>query len=199
MKSVLIIIVLSFIQFSVFAQIFPSDLWHDGKLVLVSEDTLVGKLKYDLTKGIVQVEVGKKLYTHSAKSIFFFTLFDVTSETYRTFYVLPYGLLSSYKVPVIFEVLLEGNLTLLCREYKAVKNIQDPYSYGSYSKEYLVYKYFFLDRQGNITEYKLKKNDLYNAVIKRQNQVIKFMKANNLHSDKRIDLIRIISFYNALL
>jgi len=181
------------------AQVFPSELWHEGKLVLVSEDTLQGKLKYDLPKGIVQIDLNEKVYTYSAKNIFYFELYDITSEHYREFYVLPYGVASSYKTPVIFEVLIEGNISLLSQEYVGVKNIQNPYSYGNYSKEVLVYDYFFLDKNGNITKYTQKKKDLLTALAKRKNQVVEYMKANRLRHDKRNDLVRIIAFYNALL
>jgi hypothetical protein len=199
MKSALIAIVFSFILQLGFSQEFPSEMWHEGKLVLVSEETVAGMLKYDQAKGIVQVEIDGKILTYSAKSIFHFEIYDITSESYREFYVLPYGLVTSYKAQVIFEVLVEGNLTLLCREYILSKNIQSPYSIGSYAKQVLAYDYFFLDRAGNITKYTLKKKDLYSAVSKRQNQVIEYMKANRLHHDKRNDLVRVIAFYNALI
>ena len=199
MKSALIAIVFSFILQLGFSQEFPSEMWHEGKLVLVSEETVAGMLKYDQAKGIVQVEIDGKILTYSAKSIFHFEIYDITSESYREFYVLPYGLVTSYKASVIFEVLVEGNLTLLCREYILSKNIQSPYSIGSYAKQVLAYDYFFLDRTGNITKYTLKKKDLYSAVSKRQNQVIEYMKANRLHHDKRNDLVRVIAFYNALI
>ncbi len=180
------------------AQRFPSEIWHDGKLVLASEDTIVGKLKYDLSQNLVQMQVGEKLYAYSAKSIFYFEIFDVTTESYREFYVLPYGLLSSYKIPVIFEVLVEGRVTLLSREAVVTRNIQDPFSYGTYTQDVLVYDYFFLDHEGNITRYTMKKKDLLDALSKRYNQVAEYMKANRLRADERNDLVRIIAFYNAL-
>jgi hypothetical protein len=199
MKSVLLTIFLTFVLYSGYSQTFPSEIWHEGKLFLVNDEEYTGKIKYDQTKGIVQVEVDEKVLTFSANSIFHFDIYDITSESYREFYVLPYGLLSSYKTPVIFEVLIEGNITLLSREYVAIENIQSPYSLGSYSKEILVYDYFFLNKNGDITKYTLKKRDLYSALSKREKEVMEFMKANRLHHDKRNDLVRIIAFYNALL
>ena len=199
MTSALLTILLTFILHSGFSQDFPSEMWHDGKLVLVSDQTISGLLKYDQVKGIVQVDRDGKVFTYSAKSIFHFEIYDITTESYREFYVLPYGLVTSYKAPVIFEVLVEGGLTLLSREYIMTKNIQSPYSIGSYAKEVLAYDYFFLDKEGNITKYTLKKKDLYNAVSKRQNQVIEYMKANRLHHDRRNDLVRVIAFYNAII
>ena len=174
-------------------------MWHEGKIVLTSDETLKGEIKYDLIRNIVQVDTGKKLYTYSAKSIFHFEIFDKTVESLREFYVLPYGLVTSYKAPVIFEVLVEGNITLLSREYITTKSIQNPYSYGTYQKEVVVYDYFFLDNKGNITRYSMKKRDLHIVLVKKKKQVLEYMKANRLDHDKRNDLVRIIAFYNALI
>ncbi|MCB0496462.1 MAG: hypothetical protein KDC79_10040 [Cyclobacteriaceae bacterium] len=186
------------------AQEFPSDLWHEGYLVLVNEDTLTGKLKYNLERDLVQVETSDKTYTFSAQKIFFFQIFDQTTDTYRQFYVLPYALVNQYEAPVIFEVLFEGKLTLLCREAIVMKTEHDnnPYPYGSrmsYSREVLEYTYYFLDDKGNIREYSMKKKDLLNALKDRAGKVNEFMKVNHLRADKRLDLIRIISFYNGII
>ena len=202
MRSLLTIIIL-FLTFPLFAQEFPSELWHEGKMVLVEEDTLVGKLKYDMTQDIVQVQVNDKMYTYGASKIFYFDIFDETVDYYRQFFTLPYGLISNYKVPVIFEVLIEGNITLLSREKIILKSSQINsaymYSPSSYNREVLTYEYFFLDRTGNITEYTLKKKSLFAALQKREQQVSKFIRTNGLRIDRRSDLIRIISFYNGII
>ena len=186
------------------AQDLPTEIWHEGVLILVNEDTLKGKLKYDMVRGLVQIETSGKTYTHGAKRIFYFKIYDETIESHREFYVLPYGLITSYKAPVIFEVLVEGNLSLLSREYITTKNVQssNPYNMGGYQgfqKEVLVYDYFFLDRSGNITAYNMKKKELLAAVAKRQSQVSEYMRSTKLRFDRRNDLIRIIAFYNALI
>lgn len=199
-----LIIFLTFIGTLTFAQDFPSEIWHEGKLVLVSEDTLVGKIKYDMKQDIVQVQTGEKMFTYGASKIFYFDIFDETVDYYRQFYTLPYGLISNYKIPVIFEVLMEGNISLLTREKISLKSSQlnSGYSYSPtsvYSREVLTYDYFFLDRVGNITAYTLKKKSLMAVLKKREQQVTKFIRSNGLHIDRRSDLIRIISFYNGII
>ena len=186
------------------AQEFPSDLWHEGMMVLVGEDTLKGKIKYNLEHNLVQVETNGKTYTFSAQKIFYFQIFDQTTDSYRQFYTLPYALVNQYEAPVIFEVLFEGKLTLLCREAIVVKTEHDnnPYPDGSrmsYSREVLDYIYYFLDDKGNITQYTMKKRDLLRVLKKRSDKVEEFMKVNHLRADKRIDLIRILSFYNGII
>lgn len=186
-----------------YAQQFPSEMWHEGKLVLANEEVYEGLLKYDLDRGIVQVEQEDKFLTFGANSIFYFKIFDLTVEANREFYVLPYGLVTSYKAPVIFEVLVEGNISLLCRERISSKNVTavNPnfYNTPTYQKNVLVYDYFFLDRQGNITPYNMKKKELMSVVSKRQSQVNEYIKQNRLKFDRRNDIIRIIAFYNALI
>ena len=186
-----------------YSQQFPSELWHEGKLVLANEEVFEGLLKYDLDRGVVQVEKEEKILTFGAQSIFYFKIFDVTVEANREFYVLPYGWLSNYKAPVIFEVLVEGNLTLLCREKISTKNVtaSNPYYFNTptYQQEVLIYDYYFLDRQGNITQYNLKKKELLDAVSQRRSQVDDYIKKNRLRFDRRNDLVRIIAFYNALI
>ncbi len=202
-KSLLII--LFFTSLSVKAQEFPSELWHQGMLVLVSEDSLSGKIKYNIEQDLVQIESGKKIYTFSGKKVFYFQIFDETVDAYREFYTLPYALINQYEAPIFFEVLVEGKLTLLCREAVVTKtvndNIANPYgSTMSYSRNMLVYTYYFLDHEGNITEYSsMKKRDLLRVLKKRAPKIEEYMKVNHLRADKRYDLSRIISFYNGIL
>lgn len=186
------------------AQEFPSDLWHQGMLVLVSEDTLSGKIKYNIEQDLIQIESAKKIYTYSGKKVFYFQIFDETVDTYREFYTLPYALVNEYEAPIFFEVLVEGKLTLLCREAVVSKTVNDnninPYgSSMSYSRNVLLYTYYFLDERGNITKYSMKKKDLLRVLNKRAGKIEEYMKVNHLKADKRFDLSRIISFYNGII
>lgn len=186
------------------AQEFPSDLWHQGMLVLVSEDTLSGKIKYNIEQDLIQIESAKKIYTYSGKKVFYFQIFDETVDTYREFYTLPYALVNEYDAPIFFEVLVEGKLTLLCREAVVSKTVNDnninPYgSSMSYSRNVLLYTYYFLDERGNITKYSMKKKDLLRVLNKRAGKIEEYMKVNHLKADKRFDLSRIISFYNGII
>ena len=52
-----ILFVLILISLAGFSQDFPSEMWHKGKLVLLSEDTVYGKVKYDLQNDAVQINV----------------------------------------------------------------------------------------------------------------------------------------------
>ena len=134
------------ITLSASAQQFPSDLWHDGKIVLLEGDTLKGSIKYDLQQDLQQYSVAEQRTTaYRARKVLFFEIFDATVRKYRSFYALPFTTTAGYRAPTFFELLAEGKMTLLSRESVEYRTYSSPYYMGSYSRLVLVYKYYFLD------------------------------------------------------
>ena len=210
MRKGLFIIFLLNLGFTGFAQDFPSELWHPGKLVLLSEDTIIGKIKYDLQNDVVQINVRNVLQTYSARKLLYFEIFDETIESHRHFYALPYSVQKNYEIPLLFEVLYEGHLSLLCREEIVTESVPqyNSYPYNSYygnnpysnqQRARLSYKYYFLDEKGGIQDYSMKKSELMTFFTKRQQQVKQYIKKNNLKHDRMRDLVRVTAYYNALL
>ncbi len=196
--------------FAGMSQDFPSELWHNGKIVLLTEDTIVGKLKYDLQNDVVQINVRNVMQTYSARKILYFELFDETIESYRHFYSLPYTVQKNYEIPLLFEVLYEGQLSLLCREEIVTENVPqyNSYPYNSYygtntfsggRRARLNYKYYFFDQRAGIQDYNLKKSELMTFFRSHQQQVKQYIKKNNLKHDRMRDLVRVTAYYNALL
>jgi hypothetical protein len=182
------------------AQDWPFEYWHEGKIVLLNGDTLRGQVKYDLQQDLLQYTYGtQKTEAYSARKVLFFEIFDRTVNRYRQFYALPYTTPSSYKAPVFFELLTEGKLTLLAREGLELRTYNSMYYYGaSYSRQVLVYKYFFLEEDGDIVEFTGNKNDLLDRMGKRSEEVEKYMKTNRLKYEDKYDLSKIVTYYNSL-
>ncbi len=191
------------------AQEFPSEIWHNGVLVTVDGDTLKGQIKYDLQTDAVQINTSRTIQTYSARKIHYFEIFDETIDSYRHFYALPYKVQANYEVPLLFEVLYEGQLSLLCREEIVTEAMPAynayPYSYyggtpyNSQSRTRLKYQYYFVDQQNGIQNYNMKKSELYSFFKKHQQEVKKYIKKNNLKHDRMRDLVRVTAYYNALL
>jgi len=197
MRSALIAISI-FIFSSGYAQHFASELWHDGKLVLDSGDTLKGAVKYNMQNDLVQLQAGGRNESYTARKVLFFEIFDNTVKHYRQFYSLPYSSTGSYKAPVFFELLEEGKLTLLCRESVEYRTYSSPYSfYGSYTRLVLVNKYFLLQENGEIKDVVDKKSDWLDLMGKRGEEVHKYAKANRLEFDNKEELVKIIDYYNS--
>jgi len=112
-----VFVLLFFLSAPVVAQQFPSDLWHEGKIILLEGDTLKGNIKYDLQQDLVQYGIADQRTTaFSARKVLFFEIFDTSVRKYRQFFALPFTTTSGYKAPVFFELLEEGKMTLLSRE-----------------------------------------------------------------------------------
>ena len=62
----------------------------------------------------------------------------------------------------------------------------------------LIYHYFFLDNEGNISEFKGSKSDLLNMMGRKSDDVEKYMKANRLKIDDKYDFARIVAYYNSI-
>ncbi|MBX2917136.1 MAG: hypothetical protein KF856_17835 [Cyclobacteriaceae bacterium] len=181
------------------SQQWSFELWHTGKMILDTGDTLRGLIKYDLQSDIIQLNSNNKLESYTARKILLFEIFDETVRRYRNFYSLPYSHTGQYKTPVFFELLQEGKLTVLTRENLEYRTTSSPYYfYGSYTRLVLINKYYILQENGNIEEFKGKKNDWLEYMPGKAEEVQRFAKKNRLSFDDKYDLSRIIEYYNSL-
>jgi len=185
---------------SAFAQQWPFELWHEGKIVLLEGDTLKGLVKYDLQQDMVQYSLSdKKTEAFTARKVLYFEIFDQSVRRYRQFFALPYTTPSQYKAPVFFELLEEGKMTLMAREALEYRTYNSMYYMGgAYSRQVLVYKYFLLEENGEIAEFSGSKNDLLDLMGKKSEEVEKYVKTNHLKYDDKYDLARIVAYYNSL-
>ena len=108
-----------------FSQRFSSDIFHKGYLVTAEKDTLKGELKYDLEANVLTLVGGGKTWSFSSHKIFYFEIFDKIQNNYRQFYSIPYNVNFDYKIPVFFEVVYEGKLSLLRREQIVTRSVNN--------------------------------------------------------------------------
>lgn len=180
---------------------FSSEEWHKGYLVTTKQDTISGLINYDMEANIVQVSKNENVRAFSSYKVFYFEIFDKIQQNYRQFYTLPYALKTDYETPVIFEVLYEGNLSLLARE-KIVQEVANTnsqvWSTVRVMQPKLEYDYYFLSRDGKLNFFNGQKSHLYLLLADKKNEVKRFIKENKLKTNLMRDLIRITSFYNSI-
>lgn len=182
-----------------YSQQWPFQYWHEGRIVLLNGDTLKGALKYDLEQNVVQFGQGEGTFeAFSSRKVLFFEIFDKSVNRYRQFYALPYTRAGSYATPTFFELLEDGKMTLLAREALEHRTYSYGFYGGSYTRQILVHKYFFLDEQGNINEFAGGKADLLNMMGRSADSVEKYMRSNRLRFDEKYDFARIVAYYNSL-
>jgi hypothetical protein len=180
-------------------QNYAFELWHEGKVVLETNDTINGLLKYDLQNDLLQVKVKSKLESFTSRKVLTFEIFDATVKRYRQFYSLPYSQNNTYKTPVFFELLCEGKLTVLAREKLEYRTVSSPfYYYGTYSTTVIVTQYYLLKANGIIEEFVGRKSDWLTVMENKEEEVKDFVKTNRLDYDDKYELTRIIDYYNTL-
>ncbi len=203
MKTFLTLILATFFSFSVQAQIFPSEVWHQGTAVLITDDTLSGLIKYNFVNDAIQIKTEDgRIRAFGAQNLFFFEVYDTGIKSYRQFYALPMQVSTDYMVPMLFEVLFEGRLTLLSRE-KIVQEghpfeVNDQMVFPKDARLMLAFDFYFLEKDGTINEYKPKKRKLLSIMDRKYNEVKKYIRRNKLRYDQISDLVRITAYYNAL-
>ncbi|SNS86413.1 hypothetical protein SAMN05421640_1577 [Ekhidna lutea] len=183
------------------AQQFSSEVFHEGFLVTTDKDTIKGDLKYDLDANLLSVIYRGKTMSFSSHKVFYFEIFDKILNNYRQFYSIPYTVNIDYKIPVFFELVYEGKLSLMAREHLVSQVVNSSSAYwggGSRTQTIIKYSYYFMDDKGKITFFTGKKRDLLDFMVKKQSHVKKFIKDNRLDTDEMADLIRITAFYNSI-
>lgn len=204
LKVCLLSISLFLLTFSAVTQDLPNQIWHPGKLVLESGDTLQGSLNYDFKTNLVQVSIDNKLKTFSSQNILFLSFHCQYFKRFRYMYSIPYRLKGSMNVPIFFEILAEGRLTLMAREYVVIESMNrygNPMyrpMHSNFSREILTYDYYFLTDNGDITLYTEKKKDLLDYFGRHQDEISRFMRRGKLKADRQQDLVRIVNYYNDL-
>lgn len=200
MNKVLILVGLFFCA-TLSAQDFPSQVWHDGHIVLIEGDTLTGQIRYNQETDVVEYMMPdmKTAIALTGQKILYAQIFDNITRQYRDFFALPYALNGDYETPILFEVLIEGKpLTLLSRERLEFRVVNSPYAGASYSRMEIVFTYFFLRENGEIEPFNGNKKQLLWLMRDKSSEVKKFIKSNRLRTERRSDLIKLVYYYNNL-
>ena len=189
--------------FNGYSQYIPSDYWHEGYVVTLEyNDTLSGSIKYDLSQNIIQIKNRDKIATISSRSILYFKIFDEKNKYYRTFYSLDFSMTSDYKVPFFFELIQEGRISLLAREYIVSENISSYYNpygnYGNTNRKKVEYTFYLLNKIGDITLFKGGKKELSSVMADRWEEMELYAQKNKLSYNILGDVTKIISYYNSL-
>ena len=174
--------------------------WHPGNLVLLSGDTLEGKIRYDIENDAVQIMLANELvHSFSGKKVLAFEFQEHPRRSKRRFYSLPYEQRSNFYTSRLFEVLYEGKLTLLCRPYmEHLIQEADDHEVTGKRKSDPHYEYYFVGDDGKVHLYRPRVGRLLAFMSAKHREVSSYMREHHLRCDEMRDLVRITAYYNAL-
>ena len=192
--------------------------WPKGRIVLTSGDTLTGPITYHRTEDIIRITLPDgTIQAYAPVNVSSFTVTDERGRFRQTFkpYLWNRGNdYSDYKAPAFFELISEGNYTLVKREILTTRShnyspiyaggygrYYDPYGYGYGNMRQLtvIQELFYIyNPKGEIISLRNPKRDL-DDLFGNQSKVMKeFVKRNNLEYDNSHDLARMVGHFNKL-
>jgi len=197
-------------SFGAFGQTFPSQQWRYGEAVLLTGDTIKGSMKYNLERQIIQFRKKDKVATYNASQLVTFAVKNDFVRN-RTFYSLPIKNKAGYTQPSLFEMISEGEVSLIGREYIAIvtafsnNSMIRPMDRRAYlaetvatGRKQLAYKLYIAKSSGEIVPLGESKKTILDAFGDQKSELKKYIRIAGLELTNVSDFIKIIRFYNSL-
>jgi len=188
---------------------FPSEMWHKGEVILADGNTMQGTIKYDILGDVIQVNRDDKIQTFAANQIQQFKILQEDIGRFRSFYTIPYLNKNGYRRPKFFELIFEGETSLLAREMILIttRPPRDPYFSrglrynpyaGSRSVRILDHDLFLMNSKGKITPLNKKRKDVIYSFDDKYTDLKKIIKSNRLKMNNIDDVATLVAEYNKL-
>lgn len=216
MKYLILFFLIS-LSITTWAQRFPSEEWYVGEATLSNGEEVTGQIKYDLELEAIQVEINGKLNTYNASQVVFFSIKPNEQRPKRLFYSLPFRNETGYARPKFFEVITQGEVSLIAREYIATRtqgvqrrpwigatrydplfNPDPRWNTTPTVREFLAYKLFIVTPEGKITELGDSKKEVIRAFDRNHNDLKKYIKQEKLRMESIADVSMLVQYYNKI-
>jgi len=181
----------------VFAQTFPFDIWHHGKVVVVGWDTLRGLVKYN-RQNFLEVMCNGKIDSLPSVKVVSFQIQDQSQKRVRQFFSLPYGETND-KPYFFFELISYGKLTVVSRETVEARTLSQGHVLAPPKiNSVLVEKYFLWDRRERIESFRGRRKDWLELFSIHSKEMLDYVNEQKLDFRIKYQLKQIIDFYNSL-
>ncbi len=191
---------------SAFAQEFSQNYWHNGEVHLkdTGSEPLVGKIQYNLETDQIQLTQGRnRVKSFHASQLSYVKFKDRLEGTTRHFFALPIRDAQGYTRIQLFELLIEGEVSLLSREkiVRRVQQVYDPYRpfSNTISTQVLEETYYLADATGEIREVGTRKGNLaWQAFPDMQDTMKSYYENERINVAYRDDMYKMVTYYNNL-
>lgn len=181
--------------------------WYKAELTLKDKTVLVGDFSYDLKAEKVQIKLEGRIETYDASQIELCIFYDEAIDLLRLMVALPYSEKAGYKRPKLFEVIVEGKITFLVREYIETKMNgrissrlrEDRYDNTIKLSDYVInldFNFYFVGEAGDIRAVKHTRKGVMSQFDGDHAQLEKYAITNNLKFDQLPDVAKLVEHYN---
>lgn len=207
-KTILSLTALFLIFHASYSQ-FKSNEIVSGFIITKTDDTLYGEIDFDFAYEIVQLYPdNRKLLAFSPSMIKNFCILKNQKiiRKYGT-YLWEVAEGSDYKRPSIFEIIYEDKFSLLSKEKRIsifnsfgdpVSSFYDPFYMPMYNSYEQIHKIFFITIDNHPTELFDLKYQIPIFFPKHQNQLLTYIKDNNIEIQNESKMINFTNYINSL-
>lgn len=171
-----------------------SAVWNRGRVLLSDSSTLEGLVSYNIRKDIVQVEAKDTVRIFAANQVWNFEIYknlprvsqeSIDIKVLKTkYYSLPYEGRNGYARPKLFEVVVNGNTSLLRR-----------WIHGT---AYYDRKLYLINPDGKITQIKKRRGSVIKGFDGKHEELKEIARKENLDMYEIRDVMRLVEAYNSL-
>lgn len=197
-KKLIILFCLTIGVYNASGQNLPSDYWHPGAVVFINGDSVSGKVKYDFDQNIVQLSYDDRIYSYTPQKVDRFYFLDITRDSIQR-YVKTYAFYKNdnYKIPLFFEVLVEGKRPLLRRESVVIRSTPGMMVQG-FSNAYRMVDYDYYYQKGDeVLDVPSRRKKLAKTFGNEWKNMYDYIKEHKIRTSSDKDLARLYNYYNA--
>ena len=173
--------------------------WCPGQVILENQQVVFGEINYDLKYNAIQVRNNGVVRTYTAEKIAHFTLFDLVKHRERRYVAIDHQLEEGYQRKTFFEVLTEGDVTILrkskyVRKPRVTEDQRAPHIYLNAVCRHDYYAY----NQGDFFEIEDFEEQILPRMTDYEDLVQDYIKRCKLKLRKINEQMRVVHLYNQL-
>jgi hypothetical protein len=172
-----------------FQEMYASDpLWHQGSLVLKSEEVIRGEIAVETDHDVILYRRGNELMVYPAHKVKSFYYYDGDDNVNRKF-ISVQQTIGAFTTHQFFEVVVYGEVNVLRRQRLL------PYSIH---QEVIDYEYFVQKDEVLLQLRKFKRKVYPQLLVSCEEKLTNFVRENKLNLTRSPHVIRIVEYYNGL-
>lgn len=174
--------------------------WNPGVVMLEGEQVLEGELKYDHKNGVIQCREAGRIKAFSSHGVTSFYYLNKDTNILHRFISVEQETKENYRRKEFYEIVLEGELTLLRKRNKSTDPVRKGHNASSSSLMHHILCYdYYVYRQGEMISVKKFKKNVLPLMKDKKREVVSYADKKNMKLYYLMDQISLISYYNGLI